>query len=421
MKWIRGRCIPLIIVLLIHPTLSFATYETNNINAATWLSGQQSPDGSWGATPAEKFLYTVEAVQALRAVGQRNGAYFSGITWLENHAADNADYSARRVLALAAHGDDVSAEILALTNVQNVGVAGRDAWGLSAVYLQSPLDTALILNSLVALGASANVQAAINYLKTVQLGGTDQGWPLALESASDPYTTAMVLRTLATLTVQDPTLATPIANGFSTLRASVDATSPVYLLALAAQAAWLAGNTTTAQTWLTLLAGSQAGDGSWSAQVYDTALAMRALATADGTDSAANQSSVLIPDKNLRTAINMALGRNAMDSLDRSELLRLTNLAAVGMNINNLTGLEWALNLQSADLRNNNITSTTPIDGLTQLASLLMDGNPVAVAFVGEDDDIPTLPEWGLIIMAALLLLSAARRQCFIHQAPLHA
>jgi len=61
MEWLRCHCIPLIVVLLLHPTLSFAIYETNNTNAAIWLSGQQNIDGSWGATPTEKFLYTVEA------------------------------------------------------------------------------------------------------------------------------------------------------------------------------------------------------------------------------------------------------------------------------------------------------------------------------------------------------------------------
>ena len=90
------------------------------------------------------------------------------------------------------------------------------------------------------------------------------------------------------------------------------------------------------------------------------------------------------------------------------------------MNISDLTGLEWALNLQTADLRNNNITSTTPIDGLTQLASVLLDGNPVTVAN-NADEDIPTLPEWGLILMAALLLISAARRQQIRQHDPLHA
>lgn len=419
MDWITRRCTSLFIVLLMYSSLGLAAYENNNSRAADWLSGRQTVDGSWGNTASEKFLFTVEAVQALRAVGQRNAAYFKGITWLENHAVNNADFSARRALALGAHGDNVSADLIQLAGVQNIGVAGRDAWGLNSLYLQAPLDTAIVLDTLSALGVSINVQAAINYLKATQLSGTDQGWSLALESASDPHVTAMVLRTLAVLRAQDSTLTTPINNGFITLSSAINASSPDNLIALAAHAAVLAGNA-SAQVWLDLLAGRQSGPGSWSASVYNTALAMRALATADGTDSAANQSSVLIPDKNLRAAINMALGRNAMDSLDRSELLRLTNLTAVGLNISNLTGLEWALNLISADLRNNNITSTTSTDGLALLVTLLLDGNPVVVAN-NADEGIPTLPEWGLIIMAALLLLSAVWRQRFVLQTPLRA
>ena len=104
-----------------------------------------------------------------------------------------------------------------------------------------------------------------------------------------------------------------------------------------------------------------------------------------------------------------------MDSIDRSELLRLTDLSAVGMSISDLTGLEWATNLRTADLQNNNISSTAPIDGLTQLTSVSLDGNPVVmVAGDGNDQDVPTLPEWGVIIMAVLLFVSAARHQRYI-------
>ncbi len=105
-----------------------------------------------------------------------------------------------------------------------------------------------------------------------------------------------------------------------------------------------------------------------------------------------------IPDKNLRAAINDALGRNAMDSLDRSELLRLTSLSAVGLSISDLTGLEWAVNLQTADLRDNDIT---PVQELAQLTTLQIDGNPVAGG--GPGDDIHRVPAylfWAVVTMA---------------------
>ncbi len=401
-----------LVTLSLYSSASLAFYQDNIERATDWLTSQQRADGGWGLSNAEKLLFTTEAVQALRAAGQRSGAYFKGITWLENHASPNADFGARRALTLGARGDDVSDDIERLVEAQKVGVAGREAWGLSAIYRQAPLDTAIVLNSLASLGAGANVQAAINTLKLSQLSGSDRGWAVALEPVSDPYTTAMVLLTLAALETTDPSLTTPVNNGLATLSGRITTSTPISLVALAARAAVLAGNTAAAQPWLDRLAATQSGNnGSWSGSVYDTALAIRAFATADGTDSAANQTAVAIPDKNLRAAINNALGRNAMDSLDRSELARLTTLTAVGKDIGDLTGLQWASNLQSADLRNNNITSTAPIDGLTQLATLLLDGNPVVVADNDYDNDIPTLPEWGVIIMATLLLIGAARRQ----------
>ena len=409
------RLLAAMVAFFIFPSIALATYEVNNSQAATWLSTQQNIDGSWGTNPQEHFLYTVEAVQALRAVGQRNSAYYNGITWLENHAAGNADYGARRALTLSAHGDDVSYVLALLEAQQDTTVAGRNGWGLSNSYHQSPLDTAVVINSLANLATRANIQAGLDYLKGARLSGTGQGWPVAMETVSDPFVTAVVVSALGMLQTQDPTLAPVIADGLGALSSSVVSGSPVYLKALAAHAALLAGNSAAAQTWLTMLVSGQGGDGSWSSQVYDTALAMRALASADGADSTTNQIAVSIPDQNLRAAINRALGRNAMDSIDRSELLRLTDLSAVGMSISDLTGLEWATNLRTADLQNNNISSTAPIDGLTQLTSVSLDGNPVVmVAGDGNDQDVPTLPEWGVIIMAVLLFVSAARHQRYI-------
>lgn len=409
-----------LLTLSLYSSASLAFYQDNLQRATSWLTSQQRGDGSWGLSNAEKLLFTTEAVQALRASGQRNSAYFSGITWLENHASLNADFRARRAQALGAHGDDVSDDVDRLADAQIVGVPGRDAWGLSAVYRQAPLDTAIVLNSLASLGAAVNLQAAIDTLKLSQLGGPDRGWTVALEPVSDPFTTAMVLQTLAILETTDLSLITPVGNGLATLSSRVTASAPISLVALAARAALLAGNTATAQPWLDRLAAAQSGsNGSWSARVYDTALAIRAFATADGIDNGANQTAVFMPDRNLRMAVNAALDRNAMDSLDRGELARLTTLTAVGKGISDLSGLEWAVNLKSADLRNNNIASTAPIDGLTQLTSLLLSGNPVLVAMKELDGDIPTLPEWGLILMAGLLILAASKRQRARRQPPL--
>jgi len=387
--------------------MASAVYETNNSLASQWLETQQNLDGSWGVVEDDKFIFTVESVQAFIAAGIRNNAYYQGITWLENHSVDNADYMARRALVLFIHGDDVNAAVGSLESAQDTTKTGRLAWGLSSTYHQSPIDTAIVLPTLTSLITSANIQAAIDYLKTSQINGA--GWPVALESSSDAFTTAVVVKALSSVQTIDPSVSTNIANGLSQLSASVTTASPEYLQAVSAHAAVLASNVVVAQPWLDNLATTQLVNGSWSNQVYGTALTIQVFAAIDGTAGIDNQTLVDIPDSNLRAAINAQLGRNSMDNLSRNDLARLITLSANGAGIVDLTGLEWAVNLTTADLQNNNINSTVPIDGLTNLTVLLLDGNPVVGD--GIDEDIPTLPEWGVILMAALLLMSAVRRK----------
>jgi len=395
---------------------AFATYSTNITNAGQWLAGQQNADGSWGASDGVKFIQTAEVVQALRAGGLRNAAYYRGLTWLQNSASTNADYNARAALTLGQAGNDVSALLTGLQSAQNTAVTGRSGWGANSGYLQSPLDTALVLNSLSALGTTANVSAAITYLKSSQLSGG--GWPVSQETVADMFSTAWAVKTLAPLQAQDSSLGTVLTNGVNALNGSVTSTSPIYLRAVAAHAALLAGKTSTAQTWLTTIASAQS-NGNWSNKIYDTALALRALAAADGIDSAANQTNVSIPDAALRAAINSTLGRNGMDSITRTEMAKLTTLTASNLTIGDLTGLEYAANLTTLDVRNNNITSTAPVSGLTHLTTLLVDGNPVTGGGGGGSSaDTPTLPEWAAILMGSLLLLTLYKRQAADKNSP---
>lgn len=404
-----GFCCILVLITLFGPHVGYGAYEGNIAQAVQWLTGQQNADGSWGSDATGKFINTVEAVQALRAAGHRNSAYFRGVAWLENHSADNSDFLSRRALALGTHGDDLSAAISRLENDQNTSIPGREAWGVSSAYIRSPLDTALVLNTLGAFSSDADIGAAITYLKSSQLTGTDKGWPVGLETASDAFSTAMIIKALVPLQTQDPSLSVNIANGVAALSGKVNGASPLYLQALAAHAALVANNTSVAQPLLANLQAAQGGDGNWSANIYQTTLAMRAFAAADGTDGGANLTPVLIPDATLRAAINAALGRSAMDQIDRAELARLTTLNGANKGIADLTGLEWAVNLATADLRNNKITSTTALSHLTHLTNLQLEGNPVYVAQT--DGDVPTLPEWGMILMACLLIGLGARQQ----------
>jgi Leucine-rich repeat (LRR) protein len=204
-----------------------------------------------------------------------------------------------------------------------------------------------------------------------------------------------VIQALSRYTAADATLTAVIANGLSTLNTLVGSTAPVLVQALSAQAAQDAGNSTLATTFLSRLIASQSADGGWNADLYTTALATRAVATA--ANSAVQSTVFSLPDQALRRAINLALGRNAMDNLNRGELAQLTTLSAVGAGISDLTGLEWATHLTSANFNNNSLTSIAPLSGLTQLASLTWTGNP---GNPGGPIQVPAVPEWGLALMA---------------------
>nr|WP_319490313.1 IPTL-CTERM sorting domain-containing protein [uncultured Desulfobacter sp.] len=392
---------------LLSSGVAFGAYGSNIGKAVQWLSTNQNLDGSWGTSETVKFIHTVEATQALRSAGYRNDSYFQGIAWLENHATGNSDFLSRKALTLGSHGDDQSVEVSQLESYQVTDIPGRQAWGADPAYIYSPLDTALVLSAINTLGSNADITAAISYLKGCQLTGTEQGWPVGLETTSDPFSTAMVIKALGPLQSQDSSLSTNIANALTTLSSKVSSSSPVYLQAISAHAALLVNDLTTAQSWLDSLSTTQDVNGSWSTEIYETALALQALAAADGIDSEERQAAVVIPDAALRSAINASLGRNAMDEIDRAELSRLTNLDASNMGISDLTGLEWAVNLLTADLRNNNITSTAPLEGLAQLTDPQLEGNPVYVVASA----VPAVSEWGMIIMSFLLIGLGVRQR----------
>jgi hypothetical protein len=85
-----------------------AEYLQGAQDAVGFLSASQNADGSWGASEDVRAVYTAAAVEGLRAFNVRGSAYLSGITWLENHAMSNTDFGARRIVALAPHGDNLN-------------------------------------------------------------------------------------------------------------------------------------------------------------------------------------------------------------------------------------------------------------------------------------------------------------------------
>lgn len=391
------------------PTLAASTYAAPAMRAGMWLENTQNLDGSWGSREDLKYAQTSEVIQALAALDRRSFWYYTGLTWLENHAASNSDFLGRRIVSLSQNGNSVSADIQSLQSTRSAS-----GWGLSGAYQGSALDTALSLQALEQAGfgtTDPGVASAVTFLKAAQLTGLDKGWVIGGEIVSDPITTAEVLRALIPLQATDIALPAIVSNGLATLNARVGSTSPVIQQALAALAD-LSSSTATAQGVAllnNLLASQGVVDGSWGGDPYATALAARALAAGMGSDLAAQKQVVNIPDPNLRAAINQALGRNILDALNAGEMAQLTTLTASNRNITNLAGLQYAVNLTFLDLRNNNINSFAPVAGLAGSAKILEAGNPgyTGVQLANStDNDVPTLPQWGAILMGGLLLLS---------------
>ena len=87
---------------------------------------------------------------------------------------------------------------------------------------------------------------------------------------------------------------------------------------------------------------------------------------------------VHIPDTNLRAAIAEALGKSPNAPITAEEMERLRNLDARSRDIHDLTGLQFATNLDELSLRDNQISDLSPIASLVNLRVLSLRGSPVS-------------------------------------------
>ena len=404
----------LLLALITASAAQAGVYATPSQRAADWLESQQdTSDGSWhDSSDAKTFLQTAEAVLALHQANRRRGAYYSGQTWIENHDPKNLDARARRLLVLRATQSSAQQDTDALLAAVSTPATGQSGWGLAQRYRASPLDTALALDALRTVGATFNSTQAITYLKATQLiTAGDQGWPIAAGSTTDAYTTARVVQALAAYKASDTSLTTPLANAVATLKTKVATSSAPHVRAAAALAyLQMDPNSADARTLLDSITAIQRPDGGFDAGVFATGLIVQGFAAAEGADATASRERVDMPDVALRQAINEALGRGAMDQLNRGELGQLTSLDISNRGVTSLQGLQYAINLTTLNAANNNISDTSPIAGLTNLASTDLSGNPCAgcTQVASIDGDVP-IPLWALGALGALLMGAVGR------------
>lgn len=389
-------------------------YASATQRAADWLESQQSAsDGSWRSTSETRtFLQTTEAVLALHQANRRRNAYYAGQTWLENHDPKNLDALARRLVVLRATQSSAQQDINALLAAVSSPAAGQAGWGLAKRYRASALDTALALDALRTAGATFSSSQAIVYLKATQLTTAgNEGWSAAGGSI-DAYATARVIQALALYKSSDATLTTPLTKAVAALKTLVTTSSAPHVRAAAALAYLrMDPASNDAKTLLNSLTAIQrSNDGGFDAGVFATGLIVQAFAAAEGVDAITSRERVDVTDAALRTAINAALGRGAMDQLNRGELSQLTTLDISNRGVTSLNGLQYASNLTALNAANNLITDTSPIAGLTNLNSNLA-GNPCSGCGGGvqvAEGDTP-LPLWALWALGAGLMGAVSR------------
>ena len=102
----------------------------------------------------------------------------------------------------------------------------------------------------------------------------------------------------------------------------------------------------------------------------------------------------LIPDVNLRSELEAALGKESGDPITVADMATLTVFRAREKEIASIAGLELATNLETLDLSGNPFTDLDPLSGLTNLRSLEFSDRP-ALAYdltaLSELTDLQTL------------------------------
>ncbi len=95
---------------------------------------------------------------------------------------------------------------------------------------------------------------------------------------------------------------------------------------------------------------------------------------AQETNSSVEESSVKtvvnVPDENLKKQINLELGHDETADITQADMESLDEIDAQGEGIKDLTGLEYAINLEGLSVGNSKLSDLTPISGLTKLNHL---------------------------------------------------
>ncbi|MAE19559.1 hypothetical protein CMK12_11620 [Candidatus Poribacteria bacterium] len=112
-------------------------------------------------------------------------------------------------------------------------------------------------------------------------------------------------------------------------------------------------------------------------------------------DDVVVRSGVPIPDLNLRTALEKALGKNEGDAITKEDLTGLKELNAEGLNITDISVLKYTTSLAQLNLEDNQITDISPLLENTEISGKInLKNNPLSNTALSTH--IPALIEKGI-------------------------
>jgi hypothetical protein len=420
-----------------------------------WLVTHQSGDGSWKSPSGLAIQPTSAALDALANAGIKQGyVYAASQAWLGNADGSSIDSLSRKTIALFHSGANVAplaSQLLLQRNDLD------KAWGAYPKYQSTFPDSALALDAILVSGATyADTGYTLGFVAGKQ--NVDGGWPYSASAPTAPPSSlipsACSVLMLTHAKVKGWNVDANITNGVNWIVAHAKAdggfaddtlattgspleTALAYLALIQAKAA---GNAAAVAAQATIdnassfLVSNQGSDGNWSNDPFATAVALQTLPLlAPGTLADSNKNGVpdtveaLLGGNPAAANRSIALGNGqSVTGITASQLLASgTQYQAISLNLTASGGTApytWSvasgylpdgliLNASTGQISgtpasigtfNFSYTVQDAASASTTVAAQIA----VAAPATANDTDVPTLPQWGVILMALLLMAS---------------
>ncbi len=268
---------------------SLKAFSSSDLEGAfNWLSSQQDSDGSWGELekqPAD----TSESFITLYKAGRSGEWSGKTVNWAASLEPENTSSISKAIIILSHSTADINDLKSLLLSFQNPD----GGFGIGKDYTSSPLMTIMAVRALIECGSAdrANIEKAINFLCSAQQsygGWTLQDKDNAAEDMSDIILTGWIVSSLREYQLNEnyyPTnLSLAISKGISFIASkqnpdsSWDSPSDITATALCMASLLMSGGAQAsvegAAIWLE---NQQIADGSFTGNIYKTAIAARYL------------------------------------------------------------------------------------------------------------------------------------------------